>query len=207
MVAAPTSGSPSAPPDPRFPGLRPEVVAGYLQAPDTMVAEVIDGELSVMPRPRRQHARAAGELHGELRNPFDRGRGGPGGWVFLPEPELHLGPKPDIVVPDLAGWRRARVPEDFLAEDAPAHVDLVPDWVCEVISERTQAQDRGKKRRVYRREGVGHYWLVDPRDRTVEVYRLENGRWVEVDTYEGDATVRAEPFEAVEIDLSALWKL
>ena len=207
MVAAPTPKSTGETVDARFPGLRADVIAAYLSAPDTVVAEVIDGELSVMPRPRRQHARAAGELHGELRNPFDRGRGGPGGWVFLPEPELHLGPKPDILAPDLAGWRRARVPDDFLAEDAPAHIELAPDWVCEVLSERTQAQDRGKKRRIYRREGVGHYWLVDPRDRTVEVYRLENGRWVEVDTYEGDAAVRAEPFDAIELDLSALWKL
>ena len=207
MVAPSTTSALPIPPDPRFPGLRPEVVAGYLDAPDTLVAEVSDGELSVMPRPRRQHARAAGELHGELRTPFDRGRGGPGGWVFLPEPELRLGPKPDIVVPDLAGWRRERVPEDFLADDAPAHIELAPDWVCEVISERTQALDRGKKRRIYRREKVAHYGLVDPRDRTVEVYRLENGRWVEVDTYEGDAVVRAEPFDAVELDLSVLWKL
>lgn len=207
MVAASTSSSPPRAPDPRFPGLRPEVVAGYLGAPDTMVAEVIDGELSLLPRPRRQHALAAVELAGELRGPFRVGRGGLVAWVFLREPELHLGPRPDIVVPDLAGWRRARVPDDFLAEDAPAHIELPPDWVCEILSERTQAQDRGKKRRIYRREGVGYYWLVDLRDQTVEVYRLENGRWVEVDTYEGNAAVRAEPFDAVELDLSALWKL
>jgi Uma2 family endonuclease len=92
--------------DPRFPNLRADVVAGYLNAPDTMVAEVIDGELSVMPRPRPRHANAAGELYGELRDPFRRGRGGPGGWVILIEPELHLGRRPDIVVSDLAGWRR-----------------------------------------------------------------------------------------------------
>ena len=207
MVAAPTSSSPPLPPDPRFPRLRPEVVAGYLGAPDTMVAEVIDGELSVMPRPRRQHAHASTRFLRRLGAFHDPIGDDPGGWVILVEPELHLGPKPDIVVPDLAGWRRERVPDDFLADDAPAHVELAPDWVCGVISERTQANDRGKKRRIYRREKVAHYWLVDPRDRTVEVYRLENGRWVEVDTYEGDAAVRAEPFDAVELDLSVLWKL
>ena len=206
MVAA----SPSLPPptpDARFPNLRADVLAGYLNAPDTMVAEVIDGELSVMPRPRRQHARAAGELHGELRNPFDRGRGGPGGGVFLPEPELHLGATPDIVVPDLAGWRRDRLPADFMAADAPAHITEAPDWVCEVLSDGTEAKDRGKKRRIYRREGVGHYWLLDPRDKSLEVYRLVEGRWLEVDTWEGDVVVRAEPFEAIELDLATLWRV
>ena len=99
------AGDPARAIDPRFPGLEPEVVAGYLNAPENMVAEVIDGELSLMPRPRPRHARAAGELHGELRGPFARGRNGHGGWVFLIEPELHLGPKPDIVIPDVAALR------------------------------------------------------------------------------------------------------
>jgi Uma2 family endonuclease len=207
MVAGSVPDSPLLLPDPRFPGLRSEVVAGYLAAPDTMVAEVIDGELVVMPRPARQHALAAVELAGELRGPFRRGRGGPGGWVFLPEPELHLGAKPDIVAPDLAGWRRERVPDDFMADDAPASIHLAPDWICEILSERTQATDRGKKRRIYRRERVGHYWLLSPRDKTLEVYRLEHDRWLEVDTFEGDAIVRAEPFDAIELDLAVLWNL
>ncbi|MFO0608891.1 MAG: Uma2 family endonuclease [Polyangiales bacterium] len=196
----------SNPPDPRFPNLRADVVAGYLDAPETMVVEVIDGELSLMPRPRRRHARAAGKLGARLDGPFDVGEGGPGGWIFLPEPELHLGPRPDIVVPDLAGWRRERVPEDFLADDAPAHIDLAPDWVCEVLSESTEAKDRGKKRRIYRRERVGHYWLVDPREKRLEVERLVDGKWAEVDDYEGDVVIRAEPFDAVDFDLSALWR-
>ena len=207
MTAAPSLAPPPLPPDPRFPNLSPEVVAGYLAAPETLVAEVIDGALSLMPRPKPRHARASGVLNGDLSGPFDRGRGGPGGWVFLPEPELHLGPKPDIVIPDLAGWRRERVPADLLAEEAPAHITLVPDWVCEVISDKTEALDRGKKRRIYRREGVKHYWIVDPRIQTLEVFRLEGGRWVEVDTWEGEALVRAEPFDAIELELAALWRL
>jgi len=193
--------------DPRFPNLRPEVVAGYLQAPDTMVAEVIDGELSLLPRPKPRHARAAGKLGARLDGPFDTGDDGPGGWILLPEPELHLGPRPDILSPDLAGWHRDRFPIDALDDDASGAIAVAPDWVCEVISERTKAKDRGKKRRIYRRERVGHYWLVDPREQTLEVYRLEGGRWLELETYEGDARVRAEPFDAVELDLSALWKL
>ncbi len=207
MVAASAASPPPAPADPRFPHLRAEVVAGYLNAPETMVAEVIDGELSLMPRHTPRHANAASEVYGELRNPFRRGRGGPGGWVILLEPELHLGARPDIVAPDLAGWRRERFPADGIDEDAPAAITLAPDWVCEVLSESTEAKDRGKKRRLYRREGVGYFWLVDPRDRTLEVYRLDNGRWIELDTFEGNAVVRAEPFDAVELDLSVFWTL
>lgn len=207
MTAAPSLSPLPLPPDPRFPNLSPDVVAGYLDAPETMVAEVIDGSLSLMPRPKPRHANAAGLLSGDLHGPFRRGRGGPGGWVFLPEPELHLGPKPDIVVPDLAGWRRERVTDDLLADEAPAHITIVPDWVCEVLSDKTEALDRGKKRRIYRREGVKHYWIVDPRIQTLEVFRLEGGRWVEVDTWEGEALVRAEPFDAIELELGALWKL
>ena len=185
-----------------FPGISREVFEAYRDAPAHMVAEIIDGELSLMPRPRPRHARAAFNISGELRefgNPRD---GDPGGWVILPEPELHLGPRPDIVDPDLAGWRVERLPE----EPDDAAITLAPDWVCEILSDRTEALDRGAKRRIYRREGVRHYWICDPRIHTLEVYRLDNGRWIEVDTYEGDVTVRAEPFEAVELNLARLWR-
>ena len=191
--------------DPRFPGLRPEVVEGYLHAPAHQVAEVLDGALHLLPRPRRAHARGSARLGMILGGPFDLGVGGPGGWVLLDEPELHLGAGPDIVVPDLAGWRRERVPDGFWGEDEPAAIALAPDWVCEVLSPRTERTDRGVKRRIFRREGVGHYWLLSPTLRTLEVYRLEAGRWVEVDTWEGDAVVRAEPFEAIALPLAALW--
>lgn len=207
MVAAPHSSTPPPPSDPRFPGLRPEVIAGYLAAPDTMVAEVIDGELFVMPRPRPRHSHAASRFLGRLRGFHDPMGDDPGGWVILVEPELHLGSKPDILVPDLAGWHRDRFPENALDEGAPAAITVAPDWVCEVLSDSTAALDRGRKRRIYRRESVRHYWICDPRDRTVEVNRLENGRWLEVETYEGDAVVRAEPFDAIEIDLGALWRI
>lgn len=129
--------------DPRFPNLAPDVVAGYLDAPSTMCAEIIDGALSLMPRPRPRHARAAGKLLASLDGPFDRGGEGPGGWVFLPEPELHLGAGPDIVTPDLAGWHRARFPVAAFDDDAPAALTVAPDWLCEVLSPRTEAYDRG----------------------------------------------------------------
>ena len=121
-----------------FPNLRPEVIEGYRSAPEGMVAEVVGGELSVMPHPRTAHAAAASILGEELGPPFRRGRGGPGGWVFLDEPELRLGPTPEVLVPDLAGWRRDRVPTDFLER---AFVDIAPDWICEVLSPSTEAFD------------------------------------------------------------------
>jgi Uma2 family endonuclease len=190
-----------------FPGLEPSVVRGYLEAPPGTVAQVIDGGLSLLPRPRPQHARAAGKLGAQLDAPFDgpSAGGSPGGWLFLPEPELHLGSGPDIVVPDLAGWRRERLPDDFFADDAPAFVSLAPDWVCEVLSPSTERLDRGAKLRLYRRERVGHVWLVSPAARTLEVFRLSGDLFSHVDTFEGDAVVRAEPFAAAPLRLGALW--
>lgn len=187
--------------DYEFPNLRAEVLAAYRSAPETSVAEIIDGEFFAMPRPSTPHANVTVGLGDELGPPFRRGRGGPGGWVLLVEPELHLGAKPDLVAPDLAGWRRARMP---VLPDTPA-ITLPPDWICEVLSEGTEARDRGPKMRIYRREGVAHYWLVDPQLRTLEVYRLESGRYALVDTWEGDDRVRAEPFDAIELDLATLW--
>lgn len=187
--------------DAEFPNLRAEVAAAYRAAPDNVVAEIVDGEVFVMPRPTVAHASAAMDLAIELNPPFTRGRGGPGGWVILGKPELHLGKAPDIVDPDLAGWRRARMP---IIPDTAA-ITLAPDWICALLSDRTGAHDRGRKMRVYRREGVGWYWIVDPRIRTLEVYRLENGRYVLLDTWEGEEKVRAEPFEAIELDLAFLW--
>jgi Uma2 family endonuclease len=185
-----------------FQGISGEVYEAYLHAPEHLVAEVIDGELSLMPRPRPRHAKAATTLSGRLRRFYDPDEGDPGGWVILPEPELHLGVRPDIVDPDLAGWHSARLPE----EPEEAAIKVVPDWVCEILSDSTEAIDRGKKRRVYQREGVRHYWICDPRIRTLEVYRLDNGRWIELNTYEGDVTVRAEPFDAIELELSRIWR-
>lgn len=177
----------------------PEVEAAHRAVPPEMVAEIIEGELHVMPRPGARHARGASRL-GRYLGPFDDDPG-PGGWILLDEPELHLGPGPDKLVPDLAGWRRERMPE---LPDVAAF-SLVPDWICEVISPSTEVVDRVRKRRIYRREGVGHLWLLDPQVRTLEVYRLAEGRWLEIEVYEGDAKVRAEPFESVEIDLGLLW--
>lgn len=184
----------------------PAVEAAFRATPDTSVAEILDGELFTMPRPARRHTRAASRLGAQVSLPFDLGAGGPGGWVILDEPDLHLGPKPDKIVPDLAGWRRERMPDAIGPDDAPPYYDLAPDWVCEVISPATEAVDRGKKMRIYRREGVTNVWLLNPVSRTLEVYRLDGGRFFLLETYERDEVVRAEPFDAIELALAVLWQ-
>jgi Uma2 family endonuclease len=179
---------------------RPATYDDLVAVPEHLVAEIVDGELWTSPRPAPRHAVASSRLGSGLGPPFDRGRGGPGGWLILDEPELHLGDH--AVVPDLAGWRRERMPR--LPDTA--FFTLAPDWVCEVLSPSTAQLDRAKKLRVYAEHGVAHAWLVDPMLRTLEVLRLEAGRWTLLDTHSGSVTVRAEPFEAIELELGGLWE-
>ncbi|OJT27610.1 hypothetical protein BO221_01215 [Archangium sp. Cb G35] len=179
---------------------RDALYAELEKLPPNVVGEIVGGELYASPRPASPHTRAASRLGGELLGPFDRGRGGPGGWVILHEPELHLGE--DVLVPDLAGWRRERMPE----MPHTVGVTLAPDWACEVLSPSTARLDRARKMAVYAREGVRHFWLVDPLLQTLEVYRLESGRWSLLGTHAGVVTVHAEPFEALALELGALWE-
>jgi Uma2 family endonuclease len=174
-----------------------------LDAPEHMVAQIIDGQLVLMPRPAMAHAAAATTLLGELAPPFSRGKGGPGGWILLFEPELHFGEagREDILVPDCAGWRRERMP--VLPEGA--YVTLAPDWICEVLSPSTAKLDRARKLPIYARERVGHVWLVDPLARTLEILRREGEQWLLVGVFSDDALVRGEPFEAIELALGTLW--
>jgi len=171
-----------------------------LSAPDHLVAELIFGQLVTHPRPALRHASVASNLGGELYGPFRKGTGGPGGWIILDEPEVHL--HGDVLVPDLAGWRRERVPE--LPDDAA--VEIVPDWVCEVLSPATAAVDRTDKMAIYAREQVRHVWLIDPLLSTLEVFRLLSEKtYEEIAAWRGDAHVRAEPFDAIELELGSLW--
>ncbi|SRR6266540_1004544 len=171
-----------------------------LDAPPNMVAEIIDGELRLHPRPAKPHAVAATALGEELGPPFKRGRGGPGGWIILDEPEVHL--QSDILVPDLAGWRRERMPSVVADE---AYFTLAPDWVAEVVSPRTAKYDRTDKLRIYAREHVAWVWLIDPLQRTLEVLRLGEDGWTLRSSWRDDVRVRAEPFDAIELDLGVLW--
>ena len=187
-------------PMPRVPPLdRPATYEDLMKLPEIMVAEIVDGELHASPRPAPKHARAGSSLEVMLGGPYDLGRGGPGGWWILYEPELHLGR--DVLVPDCAGWRRTRMPR---LPDM-AYFSLAPDWICEILSPSTAMLDRAKKLAVYAREGVGHAWLIDPLARTLEVLCLDAGRWTILATHAGTDVVRAEPFTEIELELSALW--
>jgi Uma2 family endonuclease len=170
-----------------------------IAAPRHLVAELIHGVLYTHPRPAGPHAAATTALGEELGPPFKRGRGGPGGWILLDEPEVHLGE--NVLVPDLAGWRRERMP----AITAAPFFTLSPDWVCEVLSPSTAKVDKSEKLPLYAEHRVSHLWLVDPLVRTVDILRLESGRWSILATDKDDARVRAEPFDAIELDLGVLW--
>ena len=170
-----------------------------VDAPEHKVAELIDGELHLSPRPGGLSTVAASVLGSELVPPFHRGRGGPGGWIILDEPEVHFGE--DVIIPDLAGWRRDRLP---VIPDT-AFFTVPPDWVCEVLSPSTERIDRVQKLPLYASWGIGHAWLVPPRRRWLEAYRLHEGKWLWIGIYKDDDTVRIEPFEAIELDLAALW--
>jgi len=187
-------------PMPRVPPFdRPATYEDLEKLPPGQVAEIVDGELHASPRPAPRHASAEFGLGVLIGPPFGYGRGGPGGWQILFEPELHLGL--NVLVPDLAGWWRTRMP----AIPETAFVALAPDWVCEVVSPSTASLDRTKKLTLYARAEVRHAWLVDPLARTLEVLRLEGGLWTILATHAGAEVVRAEPFNAVELELGLLW--
>jgi Uma2 family endonuclease len=166
--------------------------------PENVVGQIIDGELVAMPRPGMAHSYVAGNLFDQLNGPFTLGSGGPGGWWILFGPEVHLGS--DVLVPDLAGWQRSRLPTP-----SGAFATLAPDWSCEVLSPATAQLDRTRKLRIYAREQVGHVWLADPGTRVLEVYERRGEEWLLRLSAAGDARVRAPPFEALEIDLALLW--
>ncbi len=169
--------------------------------PSHQVGEIVNGTLYASPRPAPPHARSASRLGSKLGRYFDDDDGVPGGWVLLYEPELHLGD--DVVVPDFGGWRRERMPEMPVDK---AYFTLAPDWVCEVLSPSTEPLDRGEKLAVYRDARVSHVWLVNPLVKTLEVLRFDGGTYRVLPVFSGDAKVRAEPFDAIELELAALWR-
>lgn len=178
---------------------RPATYADLAALPSNMVGEIIYGALHAHPRPAPRHGVAAGELQSELTGPFRRGRGGPGGWVFIVESELHLGPH--VVVPDIAGWRRERLtpfPET-------AYIETPPDWLAEILSPATQAIDRTDKLAIYAEYGVGHCWYVDPIARTLEVLALTSGKWLLSAAFKDAEPVTAPPFEVHTFPLDVLW--
>ena len=168
--------------------------------PENVTGEIINGELIVTPRPSRKHVRAAIVLAGKIVSPYDFGEGGgPGGWIFLIEPEVGLGEH--TMVPDLAGWRRERFP----IEEDHNWISAAPDWVCEILSPSTFRNGKVKKMPIYARHGVGHIGLIDPVVMTMDAFRLESGKWVLLESFTENDKVRAEPFHEIEISLGDLW--
>ncbi len=186
----------------RKPPRRPATYEDVVAAPSHLVAEILDGELVTSPSLGARHAFARSALGGELHGRFGRrGGDGPGGWVILFAPELHVAGQ--VLVPDLAGWRRGRLPE---VPDV-AFFDLAPDWVCEVVSPSTAAWDRTRKADHYARAGVRHLWLLDPGPRTLEVFELDGEAWRRLVSFAGEEKVRLPPFDAIELDMGSLWDL
>lgn len=189
---APASVTQPAPP-------RRATYQDVIDAPEGMIAEIVDGALRLQPRPASRHQFAVPSLAEELVGPFQKGRRGPGGWWFATEAELHLGD--DVLVPDMAAWRRERMPD---YPDAPAFT-IAPDWVCEVLSPNTRAYDRTAKRDRYAHHGVAFLWLVSTEARTLEAFALEGGRWVLVGAFGPGDAVAAAPFDAAPFPVDALW--
>ncbi|MFW7379330.1 MAG: Uma2 family endonuclease [Oligoflexus sp.] len=176
-----------------------------LNAPDNVQAEILNGELHTHPRPSPKHSRSITKLSAELSGPFDKGSGGPGGWIFLVEPELWLsseaGSRGNYLVPDIAGWKRER----FVHDESKNGIEVPPDWVCEVLSPGTMVHDRVRKMPIYSSFSIPFIWLVDPAAKLLEAFELSDSKWSLIGSFAGKDKVKALPFEAFEFDLAALW--
>lgn len=172
--------------------------------PPNRMGEILDGELVTSPRPALPHASIGAEITGELRMRFRRKPGDPpAGWWIVPEPELHLITPgfTHVVSPDIAGWKRERMP--FIPTATFSSVS--PDWICEILSPATESYDRKAKARIYHQAGVRWHWLVSPRTRTVEAYRRDGEFWVRLGVWSHDDKATIEPFEEMELDLAVWW--
>lgn len=167
--------------------------------PEHIIGEIIHGQLITQPRPASKHARTASILNGELITAYDLGRNGPGGWWILFEPELHL--NGNILVPDLAGWRRERMPK---FPDS-AYFDSAPDWICEILSPGTARIDRAVKMPIYAEQALSWLWLIDPGLHTLEVYQRQNQHWLLEHTWQNDDVINAPPFADISLQLADLW--
>ena len=182
-------------------GKRQATYADIETAPEHLVAEIINGELFTHPRPSLRHGVTATSLVDELTGPFQKGRGGPGGWVFAIEPEIKF--SENILVPDIAAWRRERLP----GIPTRNFIEIAPDWICEVLSGSTEKRDRSLKKDIYAAGNVQHLWLIDPRLQLLEVFQLRDALWTNLGTWNSDDEVRAAPFDAISFSLADLWPL
>lgn len=180
---------------------QPALYDQICELPEGVTGEILAGQLYTMPRPSGRHGIAEGALNIDIGGPFNFGRGGPGGWWIVPEPEIHFLRDREVAVPDLAGWRRERMPQ---VPDGH-RFEVVPDWVCEILSPSTARKDRFIKLPLYAQYGVAHAWLVDPEARTLEAFELRDGFWLRIAALQDDAPVRVAPFDAIEFSLADLW--
>lgn len=180
--------------------LKPACYEDIVNLPENIVGEIMNGQLETHPRPTPKHALAAGSIGDELISPFQKGNNGPGGWWILPEPECHL--KEQVLVPDLAGWRKKRMPT--LPETA--WFDIVPDWVCEILSPSTSRIDRIVKMPIYAELEVNYLWLIDPVLQTLEAFELKNKHWVLMGSFADNTTLSIAPFAEHTFSLSVLWE-
>ncbi|MFO0608824.1 MAG: Uma2 family endonuclease [Polyangiales bacterium] len=178
----------------------PPTLADIDALPPHMKGEIIDGVFYAMTRPRGFHQNVAGEITSELRGPFQKGRGGPGGWWILPEPGIEFPNSPEVS-PDVAGWKRERMP----AMPREKSITVAPDWVCEVLSNTTRRHDLRTKKPFYARMGVAWMWVVDPDAMLVTAHRNEGWQWVEVGAWADEKDARIPPFEAAVVDVSEWW--
>ena len=183
------------------PAKRQATYADIEALPPNVVGELIYGSLVTQPSPAPPHATAQSALSGELISPFQKGRGGPGGWIFMTVPELHMAGH--VLVPDIAGWRRERMP----TMPEKAYIEIAPDWLCEILSDSTERYDRNQKREIYGAIGVQYLWLLDPRVKLLECFQRVANNWLLSATFSDHASVKAPPFDAIEFDLSDLWPL
>ena len=169
--------------------------------PEGLRGEIFNGQVRAQPRPAWPHALASSRLGSDIEAPYGRGRGGPGGWWIIDEPEIHFVADYEVLVPDIAGWRRERMPTPPEGHKIP----VVPDWICEVFSPSTKSTDREEKMPVYAHHGVRYAWLVDPKAFTLEAYQLAEGEWIPLGLFRDDDMVSVEPFKDICIRLADLW--
>ena len=178
-----------------------DLYAQLNELPAHQTGEILNSRLYAHPRPAGPHALASSSLGGEIHGPYQLGKGGPGGWWILDEPEIHFMRNVEVCVPDLAGWRRERMPRIPRGH----RFEIVPDWICEVLSPATARLDRVVKRQIYARFGVAYLWLVDPIERTLEAFALRDGFWLVIALHQEDERARIAPFEEMELNLLDLW--
>ncbi len=180
---------------------KPSLYEQLMCLPEGLTGEIINGQLRTQPRPAWPHSLAGSRLGADIEGPYGRGRGGPGGWWIIDESEVHFMLDKEVIVPDIAGWRKERMP----SPPEGHKIQVLPDWVCEIFSPSTKSADREEKMPLYAHYGVSYAWLVDPKTHTLEAYELVDAKWKPSGMFRDDDTISVAPFDAILIHLADLW--